>query len=123
MGQQQTSMAVATEEKGGGTLRHTILVLLAAALMAATLALSALPAMAANSGPGRLGNRSSRETMAVTTRVRRCFTILQGLKGLALLIGSTITIGTLVAAALNDEGYQQVHLQRAGVQQPRLSSK
>ena len=47
MGQQETTMTAATEEKGGGTLmRRTILALLVAALMAATMVASAMPAFA-----------------------------------------------------------------------------
>jgi hypothetical protein len=47
MGQQETTMTVATEEKGGGTLlRRIILVLTVAALMAVMLAVMAMPAMA-----------------------------------------------------------------------------
>jgi hypothetical protein len=52
MGQQETTVeSVATEEKGGGALlKHMILALLVAALMAAMLSIHALPAMAKTSG-------------------------------------------------------------------------
>ena len=46
-------MTAVTEEKGGGTLRHTILALLVAAFMAVMMALSALPAMAAHVAPSK----------------------------------------------------------------------
>ena len=49
MGQKET-MTVATEERGGGTLRRMILALLVAALMGAMMVVSAMPAMAKNTG-------------------------------------------------------------------------
>jgi len=47
MGQhQKATMTVATEERGGGTLRRLILVFAVAVLIAAMVALSAMPAFA-----------------------------------------------------------------------------
>jgi hypothetical protein len=53
MGQQQVMELVATEEKGGGTLRRTFLVLALAVLMAAMMAVGTPVALAAPNGqPG-----------------------------------------------------------------------
>jgi len=53
MGQHQTTTVAVAEEKGGGTLRRTILVLALAALMAAMMAVDAPVALAAPNGqPG-----------------------------------------------------------------------
>jgi hypothetical protein len=50
MGQQETTMSAATEERGGDTLKRLVLVLLVAGLMAALMALSAGPAQAKFNG-------------------------------------------------------------------------
>jgi len=64
MGQQQTVTA-ATEDKGGGTLRRIVLALLVAALMAATMALNAMPAFAAS----EKANPVARETSLINKAV------------------------------------------------------
>jgi hypothetical protein len=46
MGQKEMTMTVATEEKGGGTLRRMILVLTIALVMVAMLAVTGSPAFA-----------------------------------------------------------------------------